>query len=244
MLVVPAVVAGAVAVPDVAVVEVAAGAAVDVDAPPKRLGVPLLDAVPGAVVGAVPEDAAAVVAGGFPKSDGVWVGAAVAADVVVVAVVAVVAGAVVVVAENKVEGFDAGVEPLPRAPPPKPAKEPRPGDAVVAGALLAGAVVVAGLAPNSDGVVVPGAVSAGFEVDVAPPKRLDAGVDEAPLVEAENRPGFCVDAEVEAAPPPKRFDPELLAASCEAGVVVDPPNRFPLGFEAPPNRLEAGFDSA
>lgn len=195
VLVVPAVVAGAVVVPDVAVAEVTAGAAVDVGAPPKRLGVALLDVVAGAVVAG-----AAVVAGGFPNSDGVWVGAVVAADVV--------AGAVVVVAENKVDGFEAGVEPLPGAPPPNPAKE----DAVVAGALLAGAVVAAGFAPKSDGVLVLGAGSAGFELAVPPPTRLDADVDEAPAVGGENRPGFCVDAEVEAAPPPNRLDPELVAA--------------------------------
>lgn len=46
---------------------------------------------------------------------------------------------------------------------------------VVAGAVLAGAVVAAGLAPNREGA----AGSAGFEVEVAAPKMLDGVVLEA-----------------------------------------------------------------
>lgn len=169
---------------------VAAGAAVEAEPVPKRLGAALPDVVGAAVL---------VAAAGFPKSDGVWVGAVVAADVV--------AGAVVVVAENKVDGFEAGVEPLPAVLPPN-----RPGAAAVAAVLLAGAVVAAGLVPKRDGVLVLAAVSAGFEVAAALPNRLDAGLDDASPVEAENRLGFCVDSEVEGAPPPKRLGPELLAA--------------------------------
>lgn len=172
----------------------------EADPVPKRLGAALLDVVGAAVlVAAVLEDAAVVPAGVFPKSDGVWVGAVVAADVV--------AGAVVVVAENKVDGFEAGVEPLPAVLPPN-----MPGAAAVAVVLLAGVVVAAGLEAKRDGVLVPAAASAGFEVAAALPKRLDPGVDDAPPVEAENRPGFCVDSEVDGAAPPKRLGPELLAA--------------------------------
>lgn len=205
----PAAAPGAVLVPEAAVADVVAGAALDVAAPPKRLGVALLDvvAVPAAV-GAELEVAAAVLAGGFPKSEGVWLGALVAADVVVPAVVA---GVEVVAAENKVEGFDAGVDPEP-APPPRPPKDPRADDAVVVGALLAGVVVAAGFAPKSEGVLELGVDSAGLEAAVAPPKRLEAGVEEVPAVFPPNNPDFCVDAEVEAVlPPPKRLGPELLA---------------------------------
>lgn len=178
-----ALVAGAVVVPGAVVV-----AAVEVA--PKRLGAALLVEAGAVVVfvanilgAAVFEDVAAVVAGGLVNNDVVWVGAVVAADVVAGADVA---------AGNSDEGFEAGVEPVPGAP------------------------------PNNDEAVVLGAAdSVGLEVAPAPGKRVE-GVDEAALVEVGNGLlGFWVDrnpvdegpvdAVVDAAPPPKR-DPGLLAA--------------------------------
>lgn len=158
----------------------------------------VVGAAPNKPEGAGVEEVAAEVVGA-PKSDFAAAGAEAAVDVAV--------GAAVVVAENK-EGLEAGAE-LVAGVEPRPEKRPPVDEVVAAGAVVAGVVVAAGLAPKAEAVL--GACSAGF-VDAAPPKRVDVGVDEAPLAAAPNRPpGFWVVPVADAAPP-KRADPELLAA--------------------------------
>lgn len=182
-----------------AVVLVAAGAEV-VAVLPNRLGAAVLDDAAGAEV---------VVAVPAPKREAGLGGAEAAVDVGVGAEVAVV----VVNSEGWLVAELVVVEPIP--PPPK-----RLGvdEAVVVGALLAGAAVAAGFAPNRVllGAVLAG-VSAGLGVAALPPKRLDDGVDEAAPVEAfPNKLGLLVDAGagvVPAVAPPKRPGvPEVLVA--------------------------------